>query len=201
MSNAIIIHGKPQKATYLNRDLPSSSNSIWIPWLQKELLLLDIPTQTPEMFNAWQPDYHVWAKEFERHDITVDTLLVGHSIGAGFIMQWISEHTDVAVGHVFLVAPSFGDKFNITPRLEYPTTNGFFEFELDPNLYKRVKSITIFHSDNDRERVIATVKHIREVLPSTEYREFHNYGHFRGKRDMPSDEFPELLETIKSKSA
>ncbi len=199
MSNAIIVHGKPQKTTYFDRSVPSSSNSIWIPWLQKELLCLNIPTQTPEMLNAWQPDYQIWSKEFERHDITPDTLLIGHSIGGGFITQWISQHPDVTVGNVFLVAPSFGDKFNITPRLEYPTTNGFFEFDLDPNLLERVKSLTIFHSDDDRERVATTVEHIRETLPAIEYREFHNYGHFRGKRDMPSDEFPELLEAITAK--
>jgi predicted alpha/beta hydrolase family esterase len=199
MANAIILHGKPLKETYFNRDLPTASNSIWIPWLQHELLLLGLPTQTPEMFNAWQPDYRLWSREFERHDITPDTLLVGHSMGGGFIVQWLSEHPDARVGHVFLVAPSLGDRFTPNVPLDHPLLGNFFAFDIDPELMKRAKSLTVFHSDNDGERIVASVRYIRDALPDLEYREFHNFGHFRGKRDMPSDAFPELLEAIAAK--
>jgi hypothetical protein len=162
-------------------------------------LLLDLPTQTPEMFNAWQPDYRIWSKELERHDLTPDTLLVGHSMGAGFIVQWLSQHPDVHVGHVFLVAPSLGDRFTPEAKLDYPLLGGFFEFDIDPALTKRAKSLTLFHSDNDNARVVASVDYIRRALPQLEYREFHNYGHFRGKRDMADDSFPELLAAIATK--
>lgn len=199
MTNAIILHGKPRKETYFDRTLPSSSNSIWIPWLQQELLLLGIPTQTPEMINAWQPDYQVWSQEFERHELTPSTLLVGHSMGAGFIVQWLSEHPQIKVGDVFLVAPSLGDRFTPNHKLETSVMGGFFEFELDPKLTERTCSITILHSDNDNERVASSVQYIRNTLPTVEYTEFHNYGHFRGSRDMASDEFPELLAAIKVK--
>lgn len=199
MANAIILHGKPQKNTYYDHDLPSASNAIWLPWLQKELLILGLPAQTPEMHNAWRPDYRVWTKEFERHDITPDTLLVGHSMGGGFIVQWLSEHPEVYVGHVFLIAPSLGDRFTPDEKVEPPLLGGMFDFDIDPTLLERTKSLTLFHSDNDRGRVVASVNYIRSALPNLEYREFHNYGHFRGKRDMPHDTFPELLDTIVSK--
>lgn len=199
MANAIILHGKPQKDTYYNHDLPSASNDIWLPWLQKELLMLGLPAQTPEMFNAWQPDYRIWKREFERHDITPDTLLVGHSMGAGFIVQWLSEHPQVHVGHVFLIAPSLGDRLTPNDKLEYPVLGGMFDFDIDPTLMGRTKSVTLFHSDNDRSRVVAAVSYIRDALPNLEYREFHGYGHFRGKRDMPDDTFPELLSAIIAK--
>jgi predicted alpha/beta hydrolase family esterase len=199
MPNALILHGMPLKETYVNRNLPSASNSIWIPWLQHELLILGLPTQTPEMYNAWQPDYRAWSKEFERHDITPDTLLIGHSIGGGFIVQWLSEHSDVRVGHVFLVAPSLGDRFTPNEKLSHPLLGNFFKFDIDPQLLKRTASLTLFHSDNDGARVVASVHYIRDALPALEYREFANFGHFRGKRDMPSDAFPELLAAITSK--
>lgn len=198
-ANAIILHGKPLKETYYNHELPSASNDIWIPWLQKELLILGVPTQTPEMPNAWQPDYRIWKREFERYDITPDTVLVGHSMGGGFIVQWLSEHPEVLVGHVFLVAPSLGDRFAPDHKLDVPLLGGMFETDVDPTLMERVKSLTIFHSDNDFERVAASVRHLRSTLPNAEYREFHNYGHFRGKRDMPDNTFPELLEAITAK--
>lgn len=199
MANAIILHGKPQKDTYFNREFPSASNAIWLPWLQQELLLLGLPTQTPEMINAYQPDYQLWSKEFERYDITPDTILVGHSMGGGFLVQWLSEHKDVSVGHVFLVAPSLGDRFTPNDKLEYPLLGGFGEFDIDPQLIGRTKSLTLLHSDNDGARVQASVQYIREAVPGLEYHEFHNYGHFRGGRDMASDAFPELLEIISAK--
>ncbi len=199
MANAIIVHGKPQKTTYFDHNLPSVSNDIWIPWLQKELTILGLPTQTPEMFNAWQPDYRIWKKEFERHDITPNTLLVGHSMGGGFIVQWLSEHPEVQVGDVFLIAPSLGDRFTPNDKLEYPVLGGMFDFDIDPTLMEHTRSLTLFHSDNDNNRVTASVKYIRDALPNLEYREFHNYGHFRGKRDMAADAFPELLEVIQAK--
>lgn len=199
MTNAIILHGKPQKDTYFNHEFPSASNAMWFPWLQNELLILGVPAQTPEMFNAWQPDYNIWKKEFERYDITPDTLLVGHSMGGGFIVQWLSEHPDVNVGHVFLIAPSLGDRFTPSTKLQYPLLGGFFNFDIDPNLIRRTKSLTLFHSDNDMGRVVASVGYIRKAIPDLEYREFHNFGHFRGERDMPSNAFPELLEAIVAK--
>lgn len=199
MVNAIVLHGKPLRRTYFDHSLPSASNDIWLPWLQKELLLLGLPTQTPEMFNAWRPDYRIWVKEFEKHEVAKDTLLVGHSMGGGFIVQWLSEHPDVRAGHVFLVAPSLGDRFTPEAKLDYPLLGGFFDFDIDPAIIERVESLTVFHSDNDNERVVTSVKYIRDAVPSLEYREFHNYGHFRGKRDMPSDAFPELLEAITAK--
>lgn len=196
MTNAIILHGKPSKQTYFDHQQPSTSNSIWIPWLQHELLLLGAPTQTPEMFNAWQPDYRIWTEEFERHLVNRDTVLVGHSMGGGFIVQWLSERQQVKAGHVFLVAPSFGDRFAPQDVLDVPVVGGLFDFTIDPQLLERVKSLTIFHSDNDSERVNSSVQYIRDKLPGAAYRLFPGYGHFRGKRDMPKDTFPELLETI-----
>lgn len=200
MSNAIIVHGKPRKDVYFNHDLPSASNSIWIPWLQRELLLLDIPTQTPEMIHAWQPDYKIWSEEFERYKITPDTLLIGHSLGAGFLVQWLSEHTTAQVGHIFLIAPSLGDRFTPNSKYKHPTINGFFEFEIDPYLLERTQSITIFHSDIDNERIASSVRYIRAALPSVEYREFHNDDHFSLDQDgNMRTEFPELLEVITAK--
>lgn len=196
ISHAIILHGKPSQETYFNTDLPTASNAIWIPWLQKQLQIRNISTQTPEMHNAWQPDYLLWSREIERHDITEQTLLIGHSFGAGFILQWLSERPDVRVGYIMLVAPSFGDKFAPNTPLDVRPLNGFFNFELNDIILNQTQGISLFHSDNDSERVMTTVRHIREKLPTIRYKEFHNYGHFRGARDMVSDAFPELIEEL-----
>lgn len=197
--NAIILHGMPSKEGYYNPDSTSPSNTGWLPWLQKQLLARGIAAQTPEMLNAWQPDYEIWSQEFERYLVSPDTLLVGHSFGAGFLLQWLSEHPEVSVGHVFLVAPSLGDILTPHLPLPYPALGGFMEFDIDTTLTNRVASLTLLHSDNDSERIATSVQHIRSKLPTLTYREFHNYGHFRGKLDMESDAFPELLNEIISR--
>lgn len=195
MRNAILIHGKPDKEEYYSPNFPSSSNFHWFPWLQKQLLINAIPTQTPEMFNAWKPDYKIWSNEFEKYDINTDTLLVGHSCGAGFIIQWLSEHKDISVEKVVLVAPWLGSQEN--SNAEDSVINGFFDFEIDPKLLERITKISVFYSDNDEEDIHDAVKRIHEAVPLAKYKEFHNYGHFC-VGDLGKEEFPELLEDILS---
>lgn len=197
MKNALILHGKPGKDTYFDEATPSASNQIWIPWLQQQLLLAGLPTQTPEMLNAWQPDYKLWSDIFKNFRVTEDTTIIAHSIGCGFILQWLCEHVEVEVRDIILVAPSIGDRLTPEAPMDVPLLNGFGDFELDPDLLKGIRSLTVFNSDNDGPRIQATVKYIRETIPGVKYREFHNYGHFTANSGMPSgDTFPELLEAV-----
>jgi predicted alpha/beta hydrolase family esterase len=193
MKNAIIIHGMPYRYEYYDPNYPSASNFHWFPWLQKQLLIGGIPTQTPEMFNSWQPDYRIWSREFEHQEITPETILVGHSCGGGFIVQWLSEHKDVTVGKVVLLAPWLGPIDN--DEIDEKPIGGFFEFTIDPDLNKRTSGITIFNSDNDSDSVHDAVNRIRGSVEGIKYRQFHNYGHFCGS-DMGKNELPELLEEL-----
>jgi predicted alpha/beta hydrolase family esterase len=188
MKNAIILHGKPDpgQEEYYNPTFPSSSNAHWLPWLQKQLIINNIAAQTPEIPNAWKPDYATWQKEFERYDITPQTILIGHSCGAGFFVRWLSEHPDIHVDTVALVAPSLGIDWDNT---------GFFDFEIDPRFAERVERLIIFVSDDDRAAIQQSVHKIRDAIPTAGYREFHGYGHFCFS-DMNTVEFPELRDEI-----
>lgn len=146
MKNAIIVHGGPGKEEYYSDTYPSSSNFGWIPWLQKQLIIQDIKTDTPEMPHAYRPVYEVWKTEFERFDVTPETILVGHSWGGGFLVRWLSENSDVHVGKVALVAPSI----DTSKKLD----TGFFEFTIDPDLAKRAQEVILFTSDNDSESTL-----------------------------------------------
>lgn len=166
--------------------LPNESNRNWLPWLQKQLTIHGIKADTPELPKAYDPEWREWAREVERYDITPDTLLIGHSCGAGFWIKYLSLHKDVKVGKVILVAPWMdpdGDE-----------TKGFFDgFEIDPNLMSRTKGVKILHSDNDMGNVHKTVAMLRDSIKGITYQEFHKYGHFCYE-DMGSNEFPELLK-------
>lgn len=187
MTNAIILHGMPSKNEYYSLDYPSASNSHWVPWLQKKLLIHEIDAATPEIPHAYNPNYSVWQKEFERFDITNKTILVGHSCGGGFLVRWLSEHKDVVVGKVVLVAPW------IDPFRE--DTTDFFEFEIDPNLADRIDQLWIFNSDTDSKGVHTSVDTIRSTIKNIRYKEFNEYGHFT-LHSMKTDQFPELLDIL-----
>src|SRR3990167_1425661 len=185
MKNAILLHGRPGKKEYYNPNFPSASNHHWFPWLQKQLIVNGIKADTPEVPKAFEPQWDLWVKEIERFEIGPETTLVGHSCGGGFWVRYLSEHKDLKVGRVVLVAPW------LDPDRE--STTDFFDFTFDPELVSRTNGTVIFHSDNDQSSVHKSEKIIGEKIKNIELREFHNYGHFCYK-DLKTDAFPELLE-------
>lgn len=187
MKNAIIAHGTCGRREYFDTSMPSLSNSHWLPWLQKQLLVKDIDAATPEMPHAYKPDYEVWQREIERFDITPETILVGHSCGGGFWARYLSEHPEIKVGKVVLVAPWL-DPNNIKQ-------TSFFDFAIDPELVRRTKGITIFNSTNDHPGIHWSVEMLRQTISGIKYKEFDDYGHFFSS-EMPSEGFPELLTEL-----
>lgn len=186
MKNAILIHGVCDKEEYFNDEYPSLSNSHWFPWLQKQLLIQGIHTQTPEMPDAYFPTYEKWSKEFERFDVNKETILVGHSCGGGFLLRWLTENK-VMVGNVLLVAPWLDPEKSISP--------DFFEFDIDPGIVLRAAKLKILVSSDDEEDVLVSVKQIQKSLPNIPIRQFEGFGHFT-KEEMRREDFPELLNEL-----
>lgn len=188
MKNAILVPGRPDKEEYYDPSRPTNSNDHWFPWLSKQLQINDVFAVAIELPQPWQPRYEIWKREFERFDITPETVLVGHSCGGGFLVRYISEHPDMQFGTVVLVAPWLNP--DDSPSGD---TADFFKFAIDPTLVSRTTGITIFSSDNDYDSVRKTVAILRKSIPGVAYKEFHNYGHFC-LGDMNTTAFPELLD-------
>lgn len=186
MKNAIILHGMPSEREYYDAAYPSASNSHWIPWLQKQLLMKDIKAHTPEVSRPFDLNWNDWLKEVERFEIGPETILVGHSCGAGFWLRYLSDNKSLKVGKVVLVAPwlDVGKEYN---------SHEFFDFELDSELALRTRGLVVFNSNDDEVSVQGTVNMLKERLNNFTYKEFQNYGHFTFGR-MQTDAFPELLE-------
>lgn len=184
MKTAIIIHGMPSKDNYYSDSANSQSNCHWIPWIQQQLLIRGILTQTPEMPESFAPNYEKWLEVFQQFKIDLSTTLIGHSCGAGFLTKWLTLN-QIQVNKLILVAPW------IDPS---QTKEMFKNFKVGNDLVeKTVSGITIFNSDDDAEEVQASSKTIKEANPNILFKEFHHYGHFC-HRDLKSNEFPELLE-------
>src|SRR5438105_2169657 len=105
MKNAILLHGLYTKQEYYDESEPSMSNAHWFPWLQRQLLLRDIKGDTPEVPFTYKMIWKDWVKEVERFEINEDTLLIGHSMGGGFWVRYLSERPELKISKVVLVAP------------------------------------------------------------------------------------------------
>ena len=100
-------------------------------------------------------------------------------------MRWLSEHPNVIVDKVVLVAPWLNPK-------KIEDTGIFFNFVLDKTLEERAR-ITVLYSDDDEQSVLDTVTILRNAFTKANFKELHGYGHFYDDRRM---EFPELLHEI-----
>lgn len=187
MKNAIILHGAPERSDYYNPDLPSESNAHWLPWLQKELIIRDIKADTPEVPYAFEPAWKVWCREVGRFEIGPETIVVGHSAGGGFWLRYLSEHKDLKVGRVVLVAPWLDP--------EKTLKEDFYAFEPDRKLVERTDGIVVFRSNDDAENVQKSVQWIEEHFNDLRVHEFVGYGHFT-YGNMQTTAFPELLEEV-----
>lgn len=193
MKTAILLHGRPYKERYYSPETVAQSNLHWFPWLQQQLITSDIFAYTPDIPLSYEPLWERWVKEIERYEINEDTMLVGHSCGGGFWVRYLSEHPELKVAKVVLVAPWID--------VEQEDPNNMFDFKIDPEFVKRTKGTVIFHSTNDAGEIINSVAKLREKVKNIGYKEFENYGHFTYKT-MKTHKFPELLtELLDEKSS
>jgi uncharacterized protein len=186
-ANAIIVHGSPDREEYYDPLVPSPSNSHWLPWLAKQLIVRDIPAHTPEMPQPYEPVYADWCREFERYDLMDATMLVGHSYGGGFLARYLSDRPDLRVGRVVLVAPWLGVGGTVN--------SDFFDFTLDPELAGRTRGLIVINSDNDGEGIQASVRLLRATVTDLDYRELPGLGHFV-IGNLPDGTFPALLDAL-----
>lgn len=187
--NAILVHGWAHRDEYYNPKYPTSSNSHWFPWLSKQLMIRDIHTVAVELPNSFYPNYDSWKKEFERFDISEETILVGHSCGGGFLVRWLSEAENIRVGKVVLVAPWLG----IRPDQDFD--DSFFDFQIEPSIIEKTKGLMIFNSTNDVSEIQESVDKLMTELKGARLVVLENKGHFT-ERGLGSLEFPELLNEL-----
>jgi len=185
MKTAIILHGMPGEKSYLDAARDAQSNSHWLPWLQQQLIANGILAQTPELPHPYKPAYEEWKRVFEQFPVDENTMLVGHSCGAGFLVRWLSENK-IRAGKVALVAPW------MDPHGEL---DGFFDFEIDSEAIGRTAGVTIFISEDDDAEMHEAVARIEKAWPRVRVIRMQGKGHFT-LGDMGTREFPELKEAL-----
>lgn len=185
MNKVILLHGTCSKEEYFDaQKYRSLSNNHWFPWMQKQLLVKGYEAHTPEVFEAYIPTYEKWLRELNRYVIDGNTILIGHSCGAGFLMRWIAENPESKVKKIILVAPW------LDPEKEKSGDMFDFDMKLDEEVLKK---IVIYESDDDSESIKKSVEMIQDSSPGIRSKQFTGYGHFT-YGSMQTEEFPELLE-------
>ena len=180
MTNAIIIHG-----AYGN---PEEN---WFPWLKKELESLDCRTEVPTFPTPKNQNLRSWMGVFEKYEknTSENTILIGHSIGATFILNILEKSKAKAAflisGFLGLLGNSEVDPLNKT------ISNKEFNWETIKN---NCKKFYIFQSGNDPYVPLAKAKELGEKL-GTKVILVENAGHFNKKSGYTT--FNLLLETIK----
>ena len=148
MKNAIIIHGMPSREEFESSTV-SPANSHWIPWIKNNLIKNGINAISLDMPEPYAPVYEKWEQELESCSINEETVLIGHSCGAGFLVRWFSEN-NIKVGKVFLVAPWLDPE-------KYLKT-GMFDFNLDKNLADKTNGVTVIYSTDDDDYILDTIQ-------------------------------------------
>lgn len=136
----------------------------------------------PQMPCGWNAKYDEWAIWFGRvvsflHD---GVALVGHSLGANFLVKYLSEQTlPVSVAQLHLVAACFG------------CAGGFSLPESFENATKQVGKICIYHSRDDAVVPFTDAEKYHVSLSGSELIAFADRGHFS------QEDFPEIIARIR----
>lgn len=179
----------PDKEEYL--ESPHQTQKHWIPWIKEQLTAQGLTVDAPELPRPYEPNYEAWKNVFEQLPITSETILVGHSAGAGFLVRWLSEN-NVQVGKVILVAPWMDPEGYLQEKYGH---SSFFDFIIDTEFPNHTQGTSIFISDDDERWILETVSKITDACPTIRVQHFHDKGHFTFD-DMGAIEFPELLKEI-----
>ena len=135
--------------------------------------------QMPSPKNAKYLEWKLWFEKYIPH-LEDEITFVGHSLGATFLAQYLSEHTlPKSIQSLHLVAPAFDG------------AGGFGLTDAVSNIGKQVSHVYLYHSKDDSLVPFEESVRLHELLPEAEFRQFDDRGHFL------TPDFPELFENIK----
>ncbi|NYZ76793.1 serine hydrolase family protein [Candidatus Micrarchaeota archaeon] len=153
MANAFIFHG-----------YGASPDANWFPWLKKELEARGYNVFVPAFPDSNHPDREKWLKHFEQYKkhVNKDTVFVGHSLGAPFILN-ILEQLNTPIKAAFLVAGFTGP---IGPDFDpYVGSISIRDFNWK-KIKQNCKKFVIFASDNDPYVPAEKAEELHKLLPS-----------------------------------
>lgn len=162
-----------------------TSKNDWKPWLRQklgeeyEVILPTMPNKTNAQFGEWK----LWFEKIIPL-LNDQVVLVGHSLGASFLVKYLSENIfPKKIQGVFLVSGVFDTD-----------SEGYllWSFALPEKLDLQTEHIYLYHSKDDPVVPFSALGDFMNVLPGAHARVFED------RRHINQEEFPELAEDILS---
>lgn len=178
--NFFIIHG-----VYANPD------ANWFPWLKAELEKKGFEVIVPKFPTPLDQSLESWFRVFSQYEnkINEETVMIGHSLGAAFILNYI-EKTNKKIKAAFFVAG-----FHKPLGIQYDELNkSFVDKEFDWSKIKRnCEKFFVIASDNDEYISLDVSKESAKNL-NAELTIVHNGRHLN--KEAGYDKFLLLLNLI-----
>jgi uncharacterized protein len=148
----------------------------------------DFDVLLPRMPMADNAEYDIWKLWFERilEVVNKPCILIGHSLGAMFLIKYLSENAPKhEVPLLLLAAPEF-------THVDMPSTEqSSFSLKGDiAELNKRAKKVVFFHSKDDPVVSFESFTRFKESCKDAEFQTFTDRGHFLGEF------FPEITKIL-----
>jgi uncharacterized protein len=147
---------------------------------------------TPKMPSSDNAQYAHWESWFSRIMAALDrpVVLVGHSLGAMFLVKYLSEQeTKHHIQGLLLVSGRYDDPDSIYERTSF-TLQGDVS-----TLTKKSDRVIFFHSTDDVVVPYESFERFRTAVPDADFLAFEGRGHFLDST------FPELVSVIKEVSS
>lgn len=147
--SVIIIHGTK-----------GSPQGNWFPWLAGQLQVQECDVQVPRMPTPDEQNLNNWLKIFDSLTLDQNTILIGHSMGAGFILRLLEQRGPIR--GAILTAPFM----TILGLPEYDALNkSFVEGPIDwPKIKYNCREFRVIAGDGDPYVPFAASKNVADGL-------------------------------------
>ncbi len=119
----------------------------WFPWLKSELENLGCRLTVPRFPTPEGQSLDSWLEILSKYEkqITVSTILIGHSLGGLFLLRLLERLSHRVAAAYFVAAP-----VGVKPILYYDGDEKFSGFSFNwKEIKKKASKFFVYHSDND----------------------------------------------------
>jgi hypothetical protein len=169
---------------------PYKKKKYWINWLASKLKNYEILVpQMPCEKNAKYEEWKIWFEKYLPFIKGKDFTLIGHSLGAIFLLKYLSENNlNKKIRQLHLIAPAvFDDGLGLEKLATFKS-----DLKKIKRIEKKCKELHLWHSKDDSICVFKNSEIIKGIILNANFHIFKNRGHFK------SYTFPEILKVIKN---
>lgn len=146
----------------------------------------------PEMPNKNMASYKAWKIWFEKifpYLNDEDLVIVGHSLGAMFLIKYLWENKFAKKIKQLHLMSSVFDESDMSDEEKY-SWDFAYDPSIIPNIQNQVEQIFLYHSTDDDLVPYSHSEKIKSYLPNAQLITFHDRWHFF------QNEIPEIIEKI-----